>query len=282
MRWSCTRRQCRRWVPWVWLLALGWALAGAQVVAANSAARTLVLVSDQFCPYVCAPDNPIGQGYMVDFAKAALAPAGFEVAFVEQLWPRAVRLMQAGKVDGVLAITAQRARGWLLSPPLGSDSTSIMSVKPLFNGPVQGNNLYLLNGLRIAQSNTELEFASNPLEFYLKQRLAQGDNRIVHVSSANPVGQMVKMLIGGRVDAVIDNPEVLAYTAQMMNRPDLVIAGRFGARPLHIALANSSLGEEVVAALSAALTQWRADGRWQALLASYGLRELPDDSRASL
>lgn len=238
------------------------------------ARSVLVLVSDQFCPYVCSATNPLGQGYMVDFARAALSPVGIDVRLLVHPWPRAMRMMQAGKVDGVIAVTERRAEGWLLSPPLGIDSTSVMSLEPLVDGALTGANLTALNGLRIAQASTDLEQAGNPLERYLKARLMRDDNRIISVSSENPAAQMLKMLVGGRVDAVVDNSQVLAYTAASMTQHKLQVQGHFGARPLYIALTDSAQGARASAQLAEALQQWRADGRWAELLGRYGLVDL--------
>lgn len=257
-------------------LCLG--LSTAVAAQKEATAARLVLGSDQFCPYVCAGGSQPA-GYLVDFARAVLEPAGFHVVIDLQPWSRAMRNVATGQMDGLLAVSESRSQGLVRSPALGVDSVGFMSAKPL--QPITAANLYQLNGLRIAQVDPKLTDPNTPFDRYIHSRMSRDDGTIVSVSSDNPAAQMVKMLLAGRVDLVIDNPVVLAFTAKQLEAPELLLSGHFNAKPLYIAFRDNTTGERAAALLAAALPRWRADGRWAALLARYGLTEtwpLPDDS----
>lgn len=257
-----------------WSCLLGVLVFGFGAPAATAqkqpAAARLVLASDQYCPYVCEGGS-LPAGYLVDFARAVLEPAGFDVVIDLQPWSRAIRMIAAGQVDGLLAVTEPRSQGLVRSPVLGVDSTGFMSLKPL--PPMTDANLYQLNGLRIAQVDPKLVAPNNPFDRYIQSRMSRNDGSVVSVSSDNPAAQMIKMLLAGRVDLVVDNPVVLAFAAKQLNEPELLLSGQFNAKPLYIAFRNHTAGVRAAALLAAALPRWRDDGRWAALLARYGLTE---------
>lgn len=263
----------RLWLLQVGLLPILGIWAGCAYSAEPPARTKWVLVSDQYCPYACNPGSA-QEGYLVELARGMLEPEGFDIEYQIQPWNRALRSARSGLVDGIFGISQSRLGGLITSPAIGVDSLGFMTTKKLFSTPVTVETLHQLDGLRLAQTNIANLNPARAFDRYLIERFARGDDSVVSVSSENPVPQMVKMLLAARVDVVVENPQVLAYTAKILGQQSAIfIQGSIESRNLYIAFRSDQQGRRAAQIIARELPVWRASGRLGNLLASYGLTD---------
>jgi polar amino acid transport system substrate-binding protein len=71
--------------------------------ACNAASKIVILVSDPYPPYVM--DGPGDQGYVAEMAIKILQDAGYQAQFIKVPFSRALRGLDKGNYDGLLAVS---------------------------------------------------------------------------------------------------------------------------------------------------------------------------------
>lgn len=264
---------------WCWLVPcflLFHSLASADAGAQPNTPMSLTLVSDQYCPYTCAPEAE-QEGYIVALVRGMLEPEGFVIEYRTLPWTRALRSAYSGLVDGLLGVSKAKAKDLLLSPIVGVDSLGFMTYQTHFEAAITEQTLNQLDGARIAQVSLKDFDMTRAFDRYLSDRVAKNDGTIVGVSGENTAPQMVKMLLAGRVDVVAENPQVLAYTASMLGQQGVVsIQGNIEVRNLYVAFKNNDAGRRAVEIMARELPLWRQSGRLSRLMKNYGLKDWLD------
>ncbi|AFU98692.1 substrate-binding periplasmic protein [Simiduia agarivorans] len=231
---------------------------------------TVKLVSDLYCPFVCAVGAP-QEGYLVDLVRAATADASTRVTYAVYPWERALVMVRQAQADGILAVSQRRSEGLLLSSVIGFDTVAITSLEPLPAASSTTTVFDWLDRYRLGVVTFPLAPAS-AYEQYLAARKTREPGGVVTVAGENASALLVRMLIAGRVSAAMENPQVIKHLLHQ-EFPDVAFWQRVitEPRPLYIGLRDTPANRQWLAQFEAGLARMRADGRLAALMARYGL-----------
>ncbi len=235
-----------------------------------SAARPLLtLRSDLWCPYNCAPGSDI-PGYAVEIARIVFGDAGYDVDYQLLNWTRSIDEARNGHVDAVIGAFATDVPGFIIpAEPIGRSSTGFAARQSSafhYTGPQS------LDGQTLGIVAT-YEFPG-ALGDYLHG--LHGDrSRIQYVSGDQGLAKNLLKLIGGRIDVVLDDAQVLERLIKELQLEDRVIFSQDDARiPIYIAFSPvNPASPQYAAILSAGIARLRTSGQLAAILARYGLQD---------
>lgn len=233
---------------------------------AASAAEPIRLRADAWCPYNCAPDAE-KPGYMVEIARLLFADSGVDYQLMP--WTRAVEEAREGKVDAVAGATAEDAAGLAFGKQaLGASQNVIITRRGdpwRYAGPAS------LAGRKLAAVR---DYAySDELDAYIKAHEKDG-GRLELVSGDDVTDQNLKKLLAGRVDAVVEDRNVVEFALVAQGMEGLVEQQPVGpAEPLYLAFAPGPAGAERAAKLDAGIQTLRQSGELRRILARYGLSD---------
>ncbi len=247
------------------LIALAlWLAAGAA-----QARPVVVLRSDLWCPYNCAPgtDRP---GYAVEIAQAVFGAAGYDVDYQLLNWARSVEDARVGRADGVIGAFATDVPGFVVPhEPIGLSSAAFAVRRGVafhYTGP------HALDG-RVLGVVATYEFAG-ALGAYVREVRADR-TRVQYMAGDGALAKNLFKLLAGRLDVVLDDAYVLSTTIAELGLGDRVTFSREGeAMPVYIAFSPVNPDSPHLAAiLSEGIARLRASGRLAAILARYGVRD---------
>jgi polar amino acid transport system substrate-binding protein len=202
-------------VFWRWLVRvvfLSVIVTDSIALARNS--KDLVLVADPWCPFTCDA-NAGPQGMMIDIARAILEPLGYRVTYENVGWTRALKGTAAGDYDAAVGTSLYEAPELVMSTaPLGKMENGIFV---LASDPwrfttldsLTGRKLGIIMGYSYGES-LDRYFLDNPDSVEVK-------------SGEDALRKNILQLVNKRIDAVIDDVQVIAYTLQAMQIKDTVI-----------------------------------------------------------
>lgn len=265
-----THRSDRKRRPSARVLALIGGLVAA-VAAGAAQAETLSFLADDYCPNTCAdPDRP---GYMIEIARAVLEPQGYEVTYKLMGWARAIEETRTGRYAAVVGGSAEEFAGLVWSGPVGlwrvagatrrgqSFDPESSSLDGLVLGAIKGYHYNDRIDEHIAR------YGSDPH----RVQFASGDDALL---------QNLRRLVGGRLDVVVDDPNVLRFVLSSAGMADAVeLTPAVTAIPLGIGFSPAlPQAGELARLLDEGITRLRREGRLAAILARYRVEDwLPSD-----
>lgn len=250
-------------------LALLAAIAAAFPLAAH--AETVVLGADEWCPYNCDPasDRP---GYMVEIAKRALAKDGHTVSYVVMPWSRALAESKAGRIDGAIGASADEAPEAVFPrTPLGH-SVNVLAMSPERAAAFTYTGADSLKTLRIGGVQ-QYSYDGGEIDDYFASPAAKG--MVELISGTEVQSQNLRKLLAGRIDALIENQNVLRLTlAEMRPQPDIAMVPVGDVTPLSIAFTSAKPSStRYVELIDATIAEMRASGELATILARYGMTD---------
>lgn len=243
----------------------------ALLSAASVHAETVVLAADEWCPYNCSPNDP-RPGYMIEIARKALESAGHQVKYVVMPWSRALAETRAGRIDGAVGATeAEYPSAVYPSVPLGL-SGNALAMRPERAAGFRFEGVASLKTLKIGGAQN-YSYDEGPIDEYFASAAASG---MVELLSGSEIqSQNLRKLLAGRVDAVIDDGNVLRLAiTEMQPRPEIVLVPVDEPGPLSIAFSEAKPSSRQYADLiTRTLAEMRKSGALAELLAHYNLRD---------
>jgi polar amino acid transport system substrate-binding protein len=235
-------------------------------------AEPLLLVANDWCPYNCGAQDA-NKGYLVDLLGQIFADVGEKIEYREVPWSRAIKMVQENKANGLLAVTQQGARGLLLSPPVGVDSSCFYVAK---NSTLQVPNMAQLRQLRLGVIQDFVSYdGGGELDKYIASKPA--GERVITASGTQALESNFKKIIAGRVDLVIENCNVGDYSLQRFGLTEQI--RNTGNLPyyhpsLHIGFYSQDPRAPVWAELiGKAISEKRRNGELAKILHKYGLSD---------
>lgn len=239
--------------------------ADAGAVAAE--ATTLVAVADEWCPYTCAEAAP-QPGYLVDILRAAFEPLGYRIEYRVLPWTRALRETLVGRADMALGATPENA-GDLLLPrlPAGRDESSFAVRR---DSPWRYGGVGDLEAITLGVT-ADYTYFPEVDDWIARHR--HDPLRIDVATGESPLEGSLRKLQNGRIDAFIENRNVLLYAASRhRTRFGIRLEGRIAGSDIVIGFSPATpRGPALVDAFDARLRELRASGELAAILARYGL-----------
>ena len=233
------------------------ATLAATVFALPAHSEPLELTASEWPPYVDPTTR--ANGFAIALVSSALERAGYGLKFTAETWPTALEATVAGKYDVVGAIWFRDERGESLA----------------FSEPYLDCEIALI---KLATSNFRFTGRDSlvgrnvgVVDDYAYSREAV-DTTGIEIASGGTVAENIAKLRNGEIDLVVADRRVALFHINEGARAKLfdVLPDALMKRGLRIAVPKSRPDhEEIIAAFDAAVAEMRADGTYDALLASF-------------
>ncbi|MDN3525916.1 transporter substrate-binding domain-containing protein [Halomonas sabkhae] len=205
-------------------------LASLMLCSAGGAhADRIVIASDEWCPYNCAPgsDKP---GYVVELARHIFEKAGHEVVYKTLPWQRALQAGVDGDVTAVISVSEEPEGRQMIKPrePMGFYQVAFYTRA---DSDWQYDGVASLEGKAIGVIGGYSYFLA--LDAYIARR----PDRISTNRGPTALERNLKMVANGRLEVTMDNSAVANYTIVQSGLQDkLRLAGKNPtATTLHLA-----------------------------------------------
>ena len=238
--------------------------------SAGFGAEKVVLRADLWCPYTCDPksDKP---GYLVEIARAAFAAHDIEVDYQLMPWKRVLVSLRAGEIDGAVG-AGQREIPDTVTPArsLGADIT-VLAIRAdqafVYRGPAS------LEQLRIGVVTDYSFDDGGPIDAYVQRHIEAKDGKVEQVYGTDAQMQNMMKLLNGRIDAIMDDQQVLRFNMKRLRTPFpvkfIVVDARLDAS---IAFSSANPHAQAYAdMLSDGVEELRRSGRLKQIMGRYGL-----------
>lgn len=242
--------------------------SSAPVTAKES--RTIIVASDEWCPYVCN-DNAL-PGFLVEMLKEIAQDNKIKLTFSLTPLARALNLAQKGKVDILLALTPQHITDYQLKQ-------SQLSFGGLYNDfYVKAEYQWHFKDIKSLEKhlkNGAILGTINGYQYGEKMDLLLKNNsdHVFSASGNSPLIKQLEMLKIGRLDILLDSRFTVQYQLTKLQETNIVYAGTQGDfTPLFLGF-SSSLSKETANVFDKGLTTLRQSGRLNKILAKYGITD---------
>ncbi len=226
------------------------------------------LAADPWCPYNCEPGSA-QPGYVIELVRTIFADAGYRVEYLTMPWARALRAVEQGDVYGAIgASPAELPEAVFPTEPVGQFSPRFAVARSQewrFQGfeSLEGVRLGVINDYDYGTFNDSIE----------SHRQRGG---LLVLSGKDAGFRGLKMLLRGRLDALLDDANVISYRAKNLGVEEGISFAASPVTPLNIYIAFSPRHPQAEAyadLLSAGIGKMRRSGQLAQLLARYGLRD---------
>jgi polar amino acid transport system substrate-binding protein len=231
-------------------------------------AETLVIAGDIWCPINCAPESA-KPGIFVELARDIFAEAGIQVEYRVINWARAISDARTGKLNAVIGAGIQDAPDFLYTPTAPGISRMCFYVAQ--GAPWRYQGLGSLAQVRLGTINSYSY--GQEIDAYVRMHRAKGD-RVQVVSGEQALEMNVEKVRFGRLDATVENSWVMENLLARTRQQDRLQSAGCRAPDVPIYLAFSPAIEASArynALFEAGLQRYRASGRLDALMRSYGV-----------
>lgn len=244
-------------------------LAMAFFSVSGAWAGSLIVASDEWCPYNCGPGDG-REGYAVDILRAIFEPAGIAVDYRIMGWERALEEARRGHVAAVIGADREEAEGFVFpKEEIGVDYFAffVRTGDPWrYMGPrsLLGRHLGIPAGYGLAPD----------IEAFYDAHGKEID--IYRASREKPALHNLQLLVEGRLDVVADDAQVVCYIAHSEGLlGSIEYAGYDGDHvKLYIAFSPADpMSLSHAALFDKGMKALRASGRLARLLDGYGLSD---------
>ncbi|NRR31556.1 transporter substrate-binding domain-containing protein [Oxalobacteraceae bacterium] len=235
-----------------------------------AAQKTVRLASDDWCPFVCADEQRLISGYLVDAANDIFGASGRQVESVFLPLNRAERMVEQGAIDGIYAPALDNRLE--LSKPLAM-SRACFYTAPDSKWTYTG--LESLKGVAISVID-DYGYDGGSFDDYLLK--AKKDQlRSVQFRTGKTAGERgVKMMVAGRIPILVEHEAVAAYLLKLQGESARLKIRQAGclatSLPLVIGIGkNNPEAAEFIHAINTGIANLQSSGRIVTLKKKYGL-----------
>ncbi|CAM4468954.1 substrate-binding periplasmic protein [Shewanella livingstonensis] len=229
------------------------------IFSIHAHAAPVLIASDIWCPYICENKT----GYVVDLTRRAFEIQGQDVEFRTIPYKRALIELQRNNIDAVLALTSSViANNQLLSTDVVMGYNS--------------NDFYTLVGStesfeQISDLNkTQQAAVVNGYGYGIELDAWFGAHPNTYFASGNdPLAMNIIRLVKGRHSVIIDNKNVIEYTASQLNlTQQLRYAGTIG-KPVPLYVGFSQQNKANAITFANGIDMLKANGEYQQIMNKY-------------
>ena len=176
-------------------------------------ADTITIVGDPWCPYNCTSQkNP---GFLVKLAKTIFEKSGHTIEYSVVPWKRAKLGIVSGFYDGIIGMAKNEDTEKLYVFPTLEMAESQFCFyvakdsqwKYIGMPSLKNERLGVINGYGYGAEGT-------PIANYLKNNI--DTTQVQTVSGDQPLTQLIKMILLGRLSVIIEDSMVMEYTLAQM------------------------------------------------------------------
>ncbi len=233
-------------------------------------AKTLVIASDVWCPYIC--DDPVLPGYVVEVLNEIASSNDLKLELSIIPLARALDLAHKNTVDILLALPSQSIANAKLQK-------SHASFGGLYNDFYINSELdWHFKGMDDleAQLNNNISLGTvNGYEYgdKIAKLLKNNPDNIFSASGSSPLNKQLRMLQLGRLDILLDSRFTVQYQLSKLPNNTIVYAGTQGDfTPLFLGF-SPSLSKELMQIFDQGLAELRQNGRLDHILEKYGITD---------
>jgi polar amino acid transport system substrate-binding protein len=241
------------------------------VWSSRTQADQIRLAADNWCPHNCqeGSDKP---GYMVELAKLIFGKAKHTIDYKTLNWSRALVNCRRGEIDGLVAAVPPDAPE-LIYPKVESGLMQIT----YFSLKERSWNFAGLSSLEAITLGVIQDYGySQEIVDYVAQHKAS-PKRLHIATGEDPLQKNIKMLMAGRIDALIEDKSVFLFQAKEMGVSDKFresVAQPSPSAKLYIAFCpKNPKAKEWSQLFSAGILEARKTGDLARILTRYGLKD---------
>jgi polar amino acid transport system substrate-binding protein len=244
-------------------------LVFSTLTAGFATAATITVRADSWAPYNEEP-NSAQPGYMIELAKLIFEAKGHEVDYQLMPWSRSLDAVGKGTYDAVVGTDPEESPDFVFpAEPLGVNKNGfyvkkgsswkyegIDSIKQIRLGIIDGYGYY------------------SDLDSYIEESKKSG--KLFAATGEDALPKLIKMLKAGRLDAVIENINVMTHELNEEKLSGAIVqAGSPNSEaPLYMAFSPAKeSSKEYAKILDAGIVELRSSGKLQKILAKYGLKD---------
>lgn len=230
--------------------------------SATISAKPLLIASDIWCPYVCEGQT----GYVTELTQRAFAEMDQPVHFIAVPFNRALKEVEQGNVDAILAVTPEHVAQYNLFTDeiiIGYASKDFYTTTSF---AWQFNQLEDLDTVQVGIIRG-YDYGER-----LNDKIAHS-NRFYIATGNQPLSMNLKRLIKGRFNVMIGNKIVIQNTANKLQIGDQIrYAGSFG-EPLPLYVGFSQNNTQAAEMFAIGLQKLKQTGEFQEILNKYNIEE---------
>ncbi|MGI2170350.1 substrate-binding periplasmic protein [Shewanella sp. MF05960] len=229
------------------------------LISIHAHATPIRIASDIWCPYICENET----GYVVELTKRAFEIQGQTTVFVTIPYKRALIELQRHNIDAVLALT-----------PSAIANNQLIDANVIIG--YNSNDFYTLIGKdesfeTIADLNqTSQAAAVSGYDYGVELDAWLNAHPNTYFASGNdPLAMNIIRLVKGRHSVIVDNKNVIEYTASQLNLSQhLRYAGTIGQPvPLHVGFSQQNQANATLFANG--IEMLKANGEYQEIINKY-------------
>ena len=232
-------------------------------------AETLVIAADIWCPINCAPDGE-RPGIFVELAREIFAEAGITVDYRVMNWARTLYGVRRGELNAIIGAGIEDAPDFIFTTtPIAHSHICFYT---LSDSTWQFSDIPSLTKVRVGVIN-DYSY-DKELDTYIDQNRSNS-KRIQIVSGEKALERNLDKLRRGRLDTVLENRWVIQTMLRQQGMQGKLREAGCSKSNIPIYLAFSPAlpsSAHYVVLLEQGLQRYRANGRLQELLNSYGVR----------
>jgi polar amino acid transport system substrate-binding protein len=239
-------------------------LSSGQIVADE-----IKLTSDLWCPYACEP-NTEKPGFMVEIATEVFKSKGHTVKYELLNWARALKETRKGRFDGIVGASRSDVQGFSIPKTPAGYMENFYWTMPSHTWKY--DNKESLGKVKVGVIN-EYTYGHE-----VDREVANKNPSIIVISGNEPLSRIIQMTESKRLDGFVENPMVLNYQLQKMNkRPNVFksVSKNLSNDPdLFVAFSPSKPNsKEYAKMLDDGMLELRKSGKLKEILGKYGLKD---------
>lgn len=252
----------------------GWVFAflTSAALATPALADDIRIRADPWLPYSGGSEmNPAG--YMVDMAKAIAEANGHTIQYRTMPWANALEVVREGKADCVVGAYLSDAEGFAFPEVGWGPSGNVFW--GLAEQPWRFDGVGSLDAVKVGV--IEEYSYGDELDAYIEQHKADANRLEVVPAVGRGIVRLLARLIGKRVDAIIEDRNVLAYALEQSKmEPGRIISLGETGEPESVYIACTPAhprGQQYADLFGKGTAQLRASGKLAEILARYNLKD---------
>ncbi|PIR34753.1 MAG: hypothetical protein COV36_00300 [Alphaproteobacteria bacterium CG11_big_fil_rev_8_21_14_0_20_44_7] len=253
--------------------------------SAEEAAKkeTLLLVSDDWCPFTCTPDTE-EEGFSVDLVRMIFAEANIDVKYETVSFARAQKGVLSGDFDGIINVNKEEGKGMVFP-----EEISGIGVYTFFTSVDSGWKYTGEESLKDATFGAPEGYDNYPFNGYLERN--KNNTKLVQmISDEDNTNVLIDKAIKGRITAIYNERNVINYTLKKRGLEGQIVPAGIEGFPLegdidylYVAFSpKNPKSAEYTKILDDGLIKMRESGKIHEVAAKYGYTVTTKEDYAKL
>ena len=245
-------------------------LLSSLILSSSSDKRKVVMVGDNWCPFICQPGSG-NEGFLVEIARVAFAKKNIEFEYKIVPWSDAVKMFKNGEVDGILGAADGELEDFIY--PSVEQARSMVAAYTLKNTnwiydgshSLQNRVLGIIDGYSY----------SVDVKSHIYSNYISAPDLFVFSSSETAIEDTVNKLLSGEIFVYLEDENVMTEFIKQRGLTNIRNAGYVTNRAdkIYIAFSKKLPNSDTYAKLIADTTfEMRANGKINKLLKKYNIK----------